>query len=78
MAERGEGIYDRLYRAECEREHFGRFVAIDLCSERAFVADTSIEAIIKGAQACPGASFHRIRVGFDAAIHLHTHRYHDR
>src|SRR5579864_5682696 len=49
IASAGQKIYDEKYRAEYEAKHPGKFVAIDVNSGKAFVAETPTSAV-KAAQ----------------------------
>jgi hypothetical protein len=66
--ERGTGIYERRYRAEYERKWYGRFAAIDIASELAFVADYPEEALTIAKSAAPHGIFYLIRIGSQAAF----------
>jgi hypothetical protein len=68
IAERGEEIYNRLYRAEYEQNRRGKFVAIDIDTERSYVADTPEGALIAAQQANPNGQFHLIQVGYAGAF----------
>lgn len=63
VAEKGEAIYREKYQAEYERLYPGKFVAIDIASEEAFVADTPEEAIRKTQHLDSRSFFHLIKVG---------------
>jgi hypothetical protein len=64
VAEAGERIYRRHYQQEYEASHSGKFVAINVSSERAFLSTTLREAIEEGRAADPEGLFHVIRIGF--------------
>ena len=63
IAERGERIYQERYKTEYEAKHLGRFVAIDIESEEAFLADTPEGALNQARSTKPEGKFHLIRVG---------------
>jgi hypothetical protein len=63
LAEKGEAIYREKYQAEYERLYPGKYVAIDIVSEKAFVADTPEGAIRKLQDSSPRSFFHLIKVG---------------
>jgi hypothetical protein len=63
VAERGIAIYSRKYRDDFERKWRGRFAAIDIESERAYVADFPEQAISEAKQASPNGVFYLIRIG---------------
>ncbi len=63
IAERGEQIYRDKYKFTYESEHSGKFVAIDVTSEDAYIADTPKEALESARQASPKGLFHLVKVG---------------
>jgi hypothetical protein len=68
IGEAGERIYRERYQAEFEARYRGKLVAIDIFTERAFIASTMSEAGEQARAARPGTLVHYIRVGFPAAI----------
>ena len=70
VAERGEKIYQEKYKAEYERLYPGKFVAIDVTTEAAFVSDTPEGAIKQGQAQAPLGIFHLIRVGQPGAFRV--------
>jgi hypothetical protein len=68
ITERGTAIYERNYRAEYERKWHGRFAAIDISSELAFVADYPEEALAIAKAAVPHGIFFLVRIGSQAAF----------
>ena len=67
IAERGERIYSDNFRVSFEREHLGKFVAIDVTTEKAYLGDTPEEAYGAGRKSSPAGVFHLIRVGSPGA-----------
>ena len=63
IAERGEAIYRNKFKEEYEKSHAGKFVAIEIDSEEAFLGSTPEEAIAAAQRARDGGLFHLIRVG---------------
>jgi len=63
LGEKGNAIYREKYQAEYERLYPGKFVAIDVTSEEAFVADTPEEAIKTLQARNPNSFFHLIKIG---------------
>jgi len=63
MAAAGEAIYNEKYRAAFEVEHPGKFVAIDINTEKAWVNDTPEGALGVAQDECPNGMFHLIKVG---------------
>jgi hypothetical protein len=68
VAEVGERIYNIRYRREFERVYPGRFVAIDVTSEEAFVGDSSDHALDAAEAHRPQGVFHLVRVGSPSAF----------
>lgn len=63
LAEKGESIYQEKYKDECERDHMGRFVAINTENGEAFIADDGLDALRALDAKCPNAPGHMVRVG---------------
>ena len=64
IAEKGEQIYREKYQAEYEQKFLNKFVAINITSGKAIVADSPTGAILaaqKGEHA--GGPFHIIKIG---------------
>jgi hypothetical protein len=70
VADAGERIYERQYRADFEKQHPGRFVAIDVLTEKAFLGDRPEEALQRAKEANPQGIFHLIRVGAPGAFRV--------
>ena len=68
VAESGERIYTEKFKAEYERLYHGKFVAVDVDSEEAAIADSAYEALEQAKQSHPDGVFHLIRVGFKGAF----------
>jgi len=63
IAERGENIYRTKYKTTYETEHAGKFVAIDIITEKAYIADSPSEALEDARKDSPQGLFHLIKVG---------------
>jgi hypothetical protein len=63
IGERGNAIYREKYQEDYESRYPGKYVAIDIESEEAFVADTPEAAIRKLQERNPDSFFHLIKVG---------------
>ncbi len=70
IAERGEEIYRTKYKASYEEEHWGKYVAIDVLTEHAYVDETPEGALEKARTAAPRGLFHLIRVGSPGAFRV--------
>lgn len=73
IAELGEKIYREQYKESYERDHTGKFLAIDTTTGKAYLADAP-EVVLENARAdSPAGVFHLIQVGFTGAIRVsHT------
>ena len=63
IAAKGDEIYQRKYRAEFEQRYRGRFAAIDLATESAYLGDLPEEALGAAEAAAPSGTFYLIRIG---------------
>jgi alpha-galactosidase len=70
IAELGERIYREQYKDSYEREHPGKFVAIDIATGKAYMADAPEVALETARTASPNGVFHLIQVGFSGAIRV--------
>lgn len=69
-AERGEKIYNDKYKSAFEAEHYGKYVAIDIATEEAHVADSPEDAIAIARQHNPRGVFHLVKVGSTGAFRV--------
>jgi len=70
IAGRGSAIYERLYRATFEPKWSGRYAAIDINSELAYVEDYPEEALRKAQAASPEGMFYLVRIGSRGAFKI--------
>ena len=70
IAIKGNEIYKRKYRAEYERRYKGQFAAIDLLSEKAYLADFPEAALANAKNAAPESTFYLLRVGSSGAFKI--------
>jgi hypothetical protein len=70
IANIGRRIYANRYQTEFEARYPGQIVAIDISSERAFVASSVEEAVDRGHGANPTSLFHVIKVGAPAVYRM--------
>jgi hypothetical protein len=68
IAIRGDAIYREKYRVDFERKWRGRFAAIDIDTEQAYVADYPEEALSEAKQAAPTGLFYLVRIGSSGAF----------
>jgi hypothetical protein len=68
IAAQGSAIYERRYRAEFEPKWSGRYAAIDVTSEQAFVEDFPEAALGRARAALPDSMFYLVRIGSPAAF----------
>jgi len=68
IGEAGERIYKEKYRAGFEAQCPGKFVAIDVRSEKAYIRESPLEALRAAGEDAPCGLFHLIRVGYVAAF----------
>ena len=74
IAHRGEAIYKEKFQEVYERllrsKYFGKFLAIDISSEKAFVDDTPLGALQKAQAENPDGLFHLVKIGFPGVYKL--------
>jgi hypothetical protein len=70
IAEAGRKIYADKYQADYERRYPGQFVAIDVESEEAFVAQQPEEAVKRAREALPQSLLHLIKIGSSGAFRV--------
>jgi hypothetical protein len=68
ITEKGSKIYDVRYRSDFERRHFGKFAAIDIETETAYVGDFPETALKQAKSANPRGVFYLVRVGSRGAF----------
>jgi hypothetical protein len=64
---RAEEIYVRKFKTDFEQRFRGKFVVIDITSERAYPGEYPEDAVQSAMNASPHGVFHLIRVGSRAA-----------
>lgn len=70
VAEAGEQIYEKNFRADFEKQHPGRFVAIDVLTDKAFLGDNPEEALGRAKEGSPQGLFHLIKIGAPGAFRV--------
>lgn len=70
LAERGEQIYREKYKDAFESEHPSKFVAIDVTTEKPYIADSPIEALEAARKDAPKGLFHLVKVGSRGAFRV--------
>lgn len=69
-AELGEKIYRDRFKDAYEREHAGKFVAINVTTGDPYIADTPEGALDAAYAAAPTGLFHLIQVGHSGAFRV--------
>lgn len=70
VAEQAKRLYSAKLKADLEREHRDRFVAIEPVSESYYLGDRFIDAAMAAKSAFPARKSFVIRIGHEAAFHL--------
>ncbi len=76
IAENGERIYRERYKEEYERDHVGKYVAINVRTETATLGDSPEETLAAASKKEPGGLFHLIRIGFPGVYSVSYARNH--
>jgi hypothetical protein len=69
-AELGEKIYRERYQTEYERDHPGKFVAINVLTQDAYIGDTPEGVLAHARTVAPTGAFHLIQVGHGGAFRV--------
>ncbi len=64
LAEVGERIYRERYQRDYEEKYRGKFVAINVETEKTYIGDTPEEAFQSARKDSPEGLFHLIRIGY--------------
>lgn len=70
LAQKGENIYNNKYKQDYEKKYQGKFVAIDISTEKAYLADTPEEALKKAQKDNPEGFCHLVRVGSEGVFRI--------
>lgn len=70
IAESGERIYRQRFQRDFETLHTGRFAAIDISTEIAYLGDTAFEALQQAQFQAPDGTFYLVLVGSPAAFRM--------
>ncbi len=66
IADKGTKIYEQI-KADYDPKEKGKFLAIDVDSEKVYLGNTSAEAVVFAKQNHPDKVFYVIKIGFDVA-----------
>lgn len=66
IANEGIKIYEKI-KSNYDPEEKGKFLAIEIESENAFLGNSSAEALEKAKNAYPDKVFYVVRIGYDVA-----------
>ncbi|MEW6052140.1 MAG: hypothetical protein AB1644_13890 [Candidatus Zixiibacteriota bacterium] len=70
LTEKGQEIYNRRYKAELEKSHYGEYVAIDVATEEFYLGASPEQAATNAAKANPGGFVHLIRIGYSGVYRM--------
>ena len=68
IAEAGRRLYAERHQIRLEKDHSGHFVAIDVLSGEAYVAEFPEQALEQAREKAPSGIFHLIRIGAPGAF----------
>lgn len=66
IATEGSKIYERI-KVNYEPQENGKFLAIDIDTQKAYLGNTSAEAVTLARQNHPDKVFYVVKIGFDVA-----------
>ena len=70
IAEAGERIYKDRYQSDYEQKYHGHFVAIDVTSEKSYIAEQPEDVLEKAREESPDGIFHLIKIGATGAFRV--------
>lgn len=73
IADKGSEIYDKD-KVRYEPEHTGEFLAIDIDSEKTYLANTSSEAVELARKSHPNKIFYVVKIGYSVSETLSNFR----
>jgi hypothetical protein len=65
VVDQGKKIYEEI-RGQYEPSYNGKFLAIDIDSRKTYMADTSVDAMLKARTEHPKKVFYMVKIGYDA------------
>ncbi len=66
IAKKGSAIYEKI-KTQYEPKELGKFLAIDIDTEKIYLGNSSAVAVEKARQENPGKIFYVVKIGFDVA-----------
>ncbi len=66
IATEGAKIYDQI-KVQYDPKENGKFLAIDIDAKKAYLGNTSAEAVVSARQHHPNKVFYVVKIGFDVA-----------
>jgi hypothetical protein len=70
VAEQGERLYQEKFRKDFEAKYLGKFVVIDVVTEKPYVGDTPESAYELAREDAPKGIFHLLKVGQPGAFRV--------
>ena len=64
VTEAGEQIYRERYKAQYEASHFGKYLAIDVVTGEATLADEAVDAMERAHQSNPDHMLYLLKIGY--------------
>ena len=70
VADLAKAFYESKLQTQMEKEHLGKFIAIEPESKQYFIADSFMECAMEAKQKIPDKMSFVLKVGSDAAVHI--------
>lgn len=68
LEKKGQEIYETKLKEQLEKEHLGKYVAIEVESGDHFVADTLDDVLLAARKKYPNKIFHSIKIGSEGVF----------
>ena len=70
VAESAKAHYESNLKAQMEKEHLGKFIAVEPESGQFFIGGTFMECALEAKKEIPDKMSFVIKIGSDAAVHI--------
>lgn len=74
ITKKGQAIYETKLKNELERENLGKFVSIDVETQKYFIGDSIEDALQKAKTEFPNKIFYTARIGYTGVFNLSSLR----
>lgn len=70
LAEKGDRIYDKIFRDYYEKHHDGKFLAVDIENNEAYLGEHPETALDLAKKSAPNGVFYLVKIGAATAFYI--------